>query len=87
MTVFPGFILAQIASWARQDAAADDGGDKITIDGHQSNGMYCVHQARAMIKGDPTVYRIIIAPANAPIFINDDKRPVADAFALPLGDS
>lgn len=84
MTVFPGFILAQIASWARQDAS---GSDKITVDGHQGNGVYGVHQARVRIANDPTVYRILIAPADAPIFINDDKRPVAEAFALPLGDS
>lgn len=84
MTIFPGYILAQIASWARAD---NSGSDQIVIDGHQANGAYCVHQARARIAGDPTVYRIIIAPANAPIFINDDKRPVAEAFALPVGDS
>lgn len=85
MTVFPGFILAQLAQFARD--ASTMGVDRITIDNHQTNGAYCVHQARARIAGDPTVYRIIIAPANAPIFINDDKRPVAEAFALPLGDS
>jgi hypothetical protein len=83
MTVYPGFILANIAEWSR----ADKGGkDTITIDNHQCNGAYCVHQARVKLDGDPTIYRLILAPANAPIFINDDKRPVADAFAAPLGD-
>lgn len=85
--IYSGFIIAQIIDWARKDAAArKHGEDSITIDNHQCNGVHGVHQARARIKGDPTVYRVIIAPADAPIFINDDKRPVADAFAQPLGD-
>jgi hypothetical protein len=83
MTIFPGFILSKLAEWARKD---DCQTDRITIDNHQSNGAFCVHQARVRLQGDPTVYRLIIAPANAPIFINDDKRPIADAFAQPLGD-
>lgn len=84
MTIFPGFILSRLADWARRDS---DENERITIDNHQGNGVYGVHQARVRLKGDPTVYRLIIAPANAPIFINDDKRPVADAFAQPLGDN
>jgi hypothetical protein len=83
MTVFPGFIVAQLAELTRKATGADP----IVIDNHQTNGAHCVHQARVRLAGDPTVYRMILAPADAPIFINDDKRPVADAFALPLGDS
>lgn len=83
MQVFPGHITSVIAGLCKRHT---EGADSITIDNHQSNGMYAVHQTRVTLEGDPTVYRMIIAPANAPIFINDDKRPVADAFAQPLGD-
>lgn len=85
MTVSPGYILAAIRS-ALKESSAPQIAQEIAIDGHQVNGAYCVHQARVRIAGDPTIYRMIIAPANAPIFINDDKRPCADAFPLPLGD-
>lgn len=84
MTVYPGEIIAAIRQWARRDQEA--GGDEraIMVDGHQSNALHCVHQARATIKGDPTTYRIIVAPADAPIELYG--RPIGEAFAQPLGD-
>lgn len=81
--IYPGFILTKIASLCRLDT---DKTDKITIDNHQSNGAQGVHQARVRLAGDTTTYRLILAPADAEIFINGDKRPVAEAFAQPLGD-
>lgn len=78
----PGFILLRLGQVAKQLEGTED---EISIENHQSNGMYCVHQARVRLKGDPATYRLILAPENAPIFINDDKRPVAEAFAEPLG--
>lgn len=82
MTIFPGFILSRLADWARRDS---DDSERITIDNHQANGAHGVHQARARLSGDPTVYRIIVAPADAPITIGG--RAVADYFPQPLGDN
>jgi len=78
---FPGYIIARIAELARKEPAS---ADRITVAGHQSNGLYGVHQARVTMAGDPTTYRLIIAPADAPITING--QPIGDHFALPLGD-
>jgi hypothetical protein len=82
MTIFPGFILSRLTEWARKDECQTD---RIMIDNHQANGTHGVHQARARLSGDPTVYRIIVAPADAPISIAG--RDAADYFAQPLGDS
>lgn len=79
--IYPGFILAKIAEWARKEPPSDD---RITVAGHQCNGLYGVHQARVTMAGDPTTYRLIIAPADAPITING--RPIGEHFAQPLGD-
>ena len=38
-------------------------------DQHQSNGLFAIHQLRVRRPGDKTVYRIIVAPADAPIQI------------------
>jgi divalent metal cation (Fe/Co/Zn/Cd) transporter len=81
MTIFPGFILSRLAEWARLDAEASD---RIAIDNHQANGVHGVHQARVRLAGDSTVYRLIIAPPDAPIAI--DGRDAATYFAAPLGD-
>lgn len=43
----------------------------LPVDQGQHNGLYGVCQLRARLKGDPTAYRIIIAPADAPIRIGD----------------
>lgn len=89
MMVFPGFFVATFARWARiaqerpLDVDAPDD-DKITVDNHQAEGVFGVHQARIQLKGDPTTYRMIVAPANAPISING--RPADEVFAAPLGD-
>jgi hypothetical protein len=82
MAIFPGFVMSRLAEWARRDS---DQSDRITIDNLQANGTHGVHQARARLSGDPTVYRIIVAPADAPITIGG--RAVADYFPQPLGDN
>jgi len=79
--IYPGFIVSKIREWARAEPASTD---RITVDGHQCNGAYGVHQARVQLAGDPTTYRLIIAPADAPITING--RPIGEHFAQPLGD-
>tara|TARA_R100001530_G_scaffold110040_1_gene77389 strand:+ start:358 stop:654 length:297 start_codon:yes stop_codon:yes gene_type:complete len=58
--IYPGFILASVKF---------DTPD-ITTDQHQSNGAYGIHQARVRINDDGTAYRLIIAPADAPITVN-----------------
>lgn len=80
--IYPGHILAKLANWARADDRYVT--DRVTIDGHQGNGSYGVHQARVQLSGDPTTYRLILAPADAPIMING--RPIGEHFAKPLGD-
>jgi len=76
--IYPGHIISLIAEFARRS------GEPFTMDGHQCNGLHGVHQARVTAPGDPTTYRLIIAPADAPIEING--RPIGEHFALPLGD-
>ncbi len=78
---FTGFILARLSDLARSAGA---GGDRITISGHQVNGAHGVHQARVTLVGDPATYRLILAPADAPISIAG--RPAEEYFAQPLGD-
>lgn len=76
--IYPGHIISVIADFARRSAGM------IKVDNHQGNGAYGVHQARVTLPDDPTTYRLIIAPADAPITING--RPIGEHFALPLGD-
>lgn len=85
--ICPGFIIARLTRWAklqRERNSCHPETDWMEIDGHQSNGSYGVHQARVTLRSDPTVYRLIVAPADAPITING--RPIGEHFAKPLGD-
>ncbi len=41
------------------------------VDQHQQNGLHAVHQLRVRLPGDDTIYRVIVAPANAPICIGE----------------
>lgn len=59
-------------------------GGEISIDNHQQNAGDGVHQCRVRLEGDSAVYRMILAPADAPITLYG--RPVGEAFAKPLGD-
>lgn len=81
--IYPGLIIATIKG-ALADYQHTKGEAHLTVDGHQSNGSYGLHQARVTMAGDPTTYRLIIAPADAPITING--RPIGEHFAQPLGD-
>lgn len=58
-------------------------GQKVGIDNTQQNGLYGVYQSRVRLEGDPNTYRLILAPADAPIEMNG--RPIGEAFGLPLG--
>lgn len=82
MTHFTGMILSAIrkAVHAAPGYPTDD--DVIAIDNSQQNGSFGVHQARVHLANDPTTYRLILAPADAPITING--RPIGEHFSLPL---
>jgi len=72
--IYPGFILASVKF---------DTPD-ITTDQHQSNGAYGIHQARVRINDDGTAYRLIIAPADAPITVNG--VPIDNHFSESIDD-
>jgi hypothetical protein len=85
MTHYAGFILSSIRAALRNRCMADRAeADAITVDNSQTNGSYGVHQARVRLRGDPNTYRLILAPADAPITING--RPIGEHFAMPLGE-
>lgn len=85
MTHYTGMILATLRSALKRENAVAAEVDRVVIDNHQQNGGYGVHQARVRLGNDPTTYRLILAPADAPIEING--RPIGDHFAMPLGDA
>lgn len=74
---FTGLVLATI----RLACRASD----VTVNYGQQNGSYGVHQALVKLDGDPTDYRLILAPADAPIAING--RPIDEHFAGALTDA
>ena len=85
--IYPGYILARLSRWAkehRERTQGADGANELIIDDHQCNGMHCVHQASVRLQNDPTTYRMIIAPANAPLELYG--RPIDEAFGKPLTD-
>lgn len=60
--VFSGLIAHTLAKLVREHAG-------VTADQEQSNGLWCVKQFRVVLPGDTMAYRVIVAPANAPVFI------------------
>ena len=45
-------------------------GGEVTVAYPQQNGIYGIHQALVMLDGDPVEYRLLLAPADAPICIH-----------------
>jgi hypothetical protein len=79
---FTGGILAGIARAVNSDRTVE-----ATIDQRQSNALHGIHQARVTIEGDPRPYRLILAPANAPIGLphgGDRCDPIDRHFAEAL---
>lgn len=76
--IYPGYIIDTIRKAITRNVP-------MAISNHQANGCYGIHQCKVKVKDDPTVYRLIVAPADAPITING--RPIGDHFAQPLGDA
>lgn len=56
--------------------------DGMNVDQLQANGCYGVKQLRVTLPGDMGVYRVIIAPADAPVFIG--KTHADRHFLEPL---
>lgn len=81
--VYPGYIASLIRR-ALNHTAPLPHADDARADLMQANGLYGVHQLRVRLAGDDTVYRIIVAPANAPIAIGG--VPADQHFSLPLHD-
>ncbi len=84
MVHYCGMIVSTIRrALVLMNSACGDGND-VTVDNAQANGAHGVHMARVRLKGDPSTYRLILAPADAPISIHG--RPIGEHFALPLGE-
>lgn len=85
--IYPGYIMARLSRWAKehlQRTEGEAGANHLTIGDHQCNGIHCIHQSSVRLQNDETVYRMIIAPANAPLEYRG--RPLDEAFAKPLTD-
>lgn len=79
ITHFAGHIMARICAAMRDEGREGDG---IAVSNLQQNSLYGVQQARVMLEGDPVAYRLILAPADAPIEI--DGRPIGDHFSKSI---
>ena len=79
MAHFAGTIMARLRS-----AIADKVLGAVRIDQPQSNSLYGIHQARVRVAGDPTAYRLIVAPMDAPISIGGCSADTH--FTRHLGD-
>jgi hypothetical protein len=44
-----------------------NGADGITVDQQQQNAFFGIHQVRVRIPDDPRPYRLVLAPADAPL--------------------
>ncbi len=75
--VYPGFIAATIRRLLNGDSIEQP------VSEHQQNGLYAVHQLLIKLPNGPTLYRVLIAPADAPLKIGD--TPADQHFTYPLG--
>jgi hypothetical protein len=78
---FAGLIITHIRS-AMKAATAAYAPDMITIDQLQQNSMWGVQMARVRLSDDPRTYRLILAPAEAPVMIGN--VPADQYFNEPL---
>lgn len=61
--VYSGFLAGQLRRLLVQ------GG--VTVDQFQSNGLYACHQLRVTLPEGMGTYRVLVAPADAPVSIGD----------------
>jgi hypothetical protein len=79
---FAGLIITQIRNAVKAAAAHTDGADVITVDQLQQNAVWGVQMGRVRLAGDPRTYRLILAPAEAPVMIGN--VPADQYFNEPL---
>lgn len=79
--VFTSLLAAEIRRSLLEDKKTVDA-NGLQVDQHQSNGMWAVHQLRVVLPEGMGTYRVIIAPANAPVFIG--KVSADEHFSEPL---
>ena len=66
---YAGSIMADIARAVNADQTCE-----AAIDQRQANGAFGIYQARVTIPGDARPYRLLLAPADAPLgLINPGK--------------
>jgi hypothetical protein len=65
---FAGLAISLIrGAIKRRNDLPEAYGCKIEIDQLQENHIYGIHQARIKIEGDDNIYRLILAPLDAPL--------------------
>lgn len=85
--IYPGYIMARIARWADEHSRkvkGDNSDHLIVILNHQENALHGIHQSTVLMSEDRAIYRLIVAPADAPIFIGDAKLPIDHVFPYRL---
>ena len=53
----------------------------VSADQHQANGLHGIHQLRVRLPNDPVIYRVIVCPADAPLWVDrDNPWPIDNHF-------
>lgn len=66
--VYSGFLAAQIRRVLLEGGISPEA-TGLNVDQFQSNGMYACHQLRVTLPDGMGTYRVIVAPADAPVSI------------------
>jgi hypothetical protein len=79
---FSGIIANSIKRLVNGHAPQDGFAGAVASE-HQQNALWGIHQLLVRVPNDPTLYRVLIAPADAPIKI---ASGTADQhFSYPIG--
>jgi hypothetical protein len=79
---FAGLIITQIRNAVKLDLKVSGYADVLMIDQLQQNAVWGVQMGRVRLAGDPRTYRLILAPAEAPVMIG--KVAADQYFNEPL---
>lgn len=66
---YAGFLTGQIRRALLENQPAVQGG--LVVDQFQSNGLYACHQLRVTLPDGMGTYRVLVAPADAPLKVGD----------------
>lgn len=66
--VYTGLVATQIRRSLLEGNLIPDA-NGLQVDQHQQNGAWAVHQLRVTLPDGMGTYRVIVAPADAPVFI------------------